>query len=215
MVSNSISSWQPVLPSQELRNAENIVAGFVQGAEIALWRSRDGVAQAWDNRCPHRGTRLTLGRILDGRLSCAYHGWEFKAGTGACAVIPAQAQAPVPPNVCVTTYRVIEAQGMVWMSSRQVKTQGPGLAEWAAGTFCRSLSIRASAALAAQALASRGFVETQRFVWQGRLAEQPVTIYFNEAKPDWIFLHLFAESGFEKVVAASRRLRASIEGGDA
>ncbi len=211
------SSWQPVLPSHELRAAENIVAGFLQGEEIALWRSQDGAAQAWENRCPHRGTRLTLGRILEGRLSCAYHGWAFEAGSGACAVIPAQPQAPAPHGVCVKTYRAAEARGMVWVSSRQVETPGPVPSERAQGRFCRSLSVRAGAPAATRALALQGFVETEPFVWQGRLADRDLTLYFTAARPDWILLHLFADAnddggGLNAILGDARRLRSRIEG---
>ena len=32
--------------------------------------------------------RLSLGRVCDGQLECAYHGWRF-AGDGRCVSIPA------------------------------------------------------------------------------------------------------------------------------
>ncbi len=213
------SSWHPVLPAQQLRAGENIVAGFLQGQELALWRSVDGVAQAWENRCPHRGTRLTLGRILDGRLSCAYHGWEFEAGTGQCAVIPAQPQAPVPRGVCVKTWQVAEAGGMVWVSTRPLEPSKPVAAEASSLGFARSLALRVDVALAVRRLQAQGFLQAGSFVWQGRLAERELTVYLTEAQADWVFLHLFAQAGIDEpglraIMAAARRLRTSIEEGE-
>ena len=208
-------SWQPVLPSQALRVADDIVAGFMHGEELALWRSVDGVAQAWENRCPHRGTRLTMGRILGERLSCAYHGWEFEAGTGSCSHIPAQPQQAAPQGVCVKTWRAAEVQGMVWVSSRAIDTAAPALAARAEQQFCRSLSVRLAGEALQQRLRAQGFAEQEPRVWHGELGGVPVTLYLNEAKADWTMLHLFARTADEAGVAAraSRRLRALIEEG--
>ena len=41
--------WHPVARSADLRPGANIVAGFAQGQELALWRSADGTVQAWEN----------------------------------------------------------------------------------------------------------------------------------------------------------------------
>jgi len=50
--------------------------------------------------CPHRLAPLTEGRICDsGNLMCSYHGWEFEAGTGACASIP-QAPESTSAKIC-------------------------------------------------------------------------------------------------------------------
>jgi len=208
-------SWQPVLPSQALRRGDDIVAGFINGEELALWRSVDGAAQAWENRCPHRGTRLTLGRILGGRLSCAYHGWEFEADTGSCSHIPAQPQQPAPQGVCVKTWRVAEAQGMVWVSSRSIDTAAPALGVRAEQQFCRSLSVRLAGEALQQRLRALGFVELEPCVWHGELGGVPTTLYLNGAKADWTMLHLFARTADQAVAAtkASRRLRDAIEEG--
>ncbi len=208
-------SWHPVLPSQALRPANEIVAGFLHGEELALWRSVDGVAQAWENRCPHRGTRLTLGRILDGKLSCAYHGWEFEADSAECSRIPAQPEAAVPRGVCVKTWRAAEVQGMVWVSSRAIETAAPVLAEREERQFCRSLSVRVAGEVARPRLLAQGFAEAEPGVWRGALAGVPVLIYLNEAKADWSMLHLFTcgPDDVAAVIKASRRLRETMEEG--
>src|SRR5258706_15323621 len=48
----------------------------IAGVPLVLFRS-GGRAAALIDRCPHRNVPLSLGRVLaDGRLECAYHGWQ-------------------------------------------------------------------------------------------------------------------------------------------
>ena len=55
----------------------------VGGTEIAVFVV-DGEAHAFANACPHEGNPLHEGDILGDTLTCAYHGWTFDLGTGAC-----------------------------------------------------------------------------------------------------------------------------------
>ena len=55
----------------------------VGGMEIAVFVV-DGEAHAFANACPHEGNPLREGEILGDTLTCAYHGWKFDLGTGAC-----------------------------------------------------------------------------------------------------------------------------------
>jgi nitrite reductase/ring-hydroxylating ferredoxin subunit len=55
----------------------------VGGTEIAVFVV-DGEAHAFANACPHEGNPLYEGDILGDTLTCAYHGWKFDLGTGAC-----------------------------------------------------------------------------------------------------------------------------------
>jgi len=208
------SAWQPVAPSHRLRRGHNIVAGFIKGEELALWRSLQGEVQAWENRCPHRGTRLTLGRILEGRLSCAYHGWEFEASDGRCAAIPAHPAGPVPRKLCVKTYAAAEAGGMVWASESGADTKPSGVTE--ARFFCRSLGLRASASEVAQALAGAGFEWAAPAVWQGRLARKAAVVYLNEANDRLAFAHAWLDeqpqpAELAAVMAALQGLRRTID----
>jgi phenylpropionate dioxygenase-like ring-hydroxylating dioxygenase large terminal subunit len=107
-------TWHPVVRSADLRAGENIVAAWADGRELAVWRSASGRAQVWDNRCPHRSARLTLGCIDGERLACAYHGWQWQAGGGECVLIPAHPSMD-PPRVGVEVHTVQEQSGMVWV----------------------------------------------------------------------------------------------------
>ena len=70
--------------------------------------------QAWPDRCPHRGARLSLGRVEAGHLECPYHGWQF-APSGLCIHVPALPSFTPPATHCVQAFEVREAHGLAWV----------------------------------------------------------------------------------------------------
>jgi phenylpropionate dioxygenase-like ring-hydroxylating dioxygenase large terminal subunit len=89
-------------------------AVIVDGREVVIWRGDDGVAHVWEDRCPHRGMRLSLGFVRGNALNCLYHGWQYGAGAN-CLRIPAHPDLTVPPTIRANAYASAEAGGMVWM----------------------------------------------------------------------------------------------------
>lgn len=85
------------------------------GIEFALWRGDDSTINAWENRCPHRGVRLTIGSIRGNELVCRYHGWRFATGSGACTHIPAHPAQTPPRAADASTYAATERYGLVWV----------------------------------------------------------------------------------------------------
>ncbi len=108
-----LDDWHPVAA------AGNLVAGaplqaHLLGQELVLWRDASGRAHAWKDRCPHRGTRLSIGHVSNDQLVCKYHGWRF--GTdGRCTLIPSQPGHAIPDRACVVTYACQENYGLVWV----------------------------------------------------------------------------------------------------
>jgi len=89
-----------------------------QGRPLVLFRTRNGTATALSDRCPHRNVPLSLGRVRDGELECAYHGWRFD-GTGQCTAVPGLldgARVSLKSR-CVEAWATREAQGYVWVYS--------------------------------------------------------------------------------------------------
>ncbi len=84
------------------------------GQDVVLWRDAAGVPRAAPDRCPHRGTRLSLGRVCEGQIECPYHGWRFD-GAGRCVLIPALPGFTPPVTHAVATHRVSEAHGLLWL----------------------------------------------------------------------------------------------------
>jgi phenylpropionate dioxygenase-like ring-hydroxylating dioxygenase large terminal subunit len=104
--------WHPVAASAAVGAAP--VAARLLERDLVLWRAPGAGVQAWVDRCPHRGTRLTLGRVVGERLECAYHGWQFAAG-GACAAVPALPGFAPGPAHAAQAFEASEAHGMVWV----------------------------------------------------------------------------------------------------
>ncbi|MFN8024746.1 MAG: aromatic ring-hydroxylating dioxygenase subunit alpha [Acidimicrobiales bacterium] len=77
----------------------------------------DGRLTALADRCPHRGSPLHLGCVVEGTVQCAYHGYRFDAD-GRCTLIPALGVgATVPPKAHTrAAASVVERYGLVWLS---------------------------------------------------------------------------------------------------
>jgi nitrite reductase/ring-hydroxylating ferredoxin subunit len=86
----------------------------IDGTEIAVWRDVAGRVHTWEDRCPHRGMKLSFGFVRGDHIACLYHGWQYDAA-GQCRYIPAHPDLEVPKSICVKTWPVAEAGGMVWV----------------------------------------------------------------------------------------------------
>jgi phenylpropionate dioxygenase-like ring-hydroxylating dioxygenase large terminal subunit len=107
-----IEDWHPVARVEDLAGGGPVAARLL-GEDLVLWRSSSGLF-AWRDLCVHRGTRLSLGRVVDGsRLECPYHGWTY-ATDGRCVLMPAHPDQTPPARACVTTYRARAKYGVVW-----------------------------------------------------------------------------------------------------
>lgn len=107
--------WHPVAASSDLP-FRHVYHAVLLGRELALWRADDGHVNAWENRCLHRGVRLSIG-INDGaELACQYHGWRYANRTAGCTYIPAHPADAPARTICNNTYPVRESDGLVWVS---------------------------------------------------------------------------------------------------
>lgn len=105
--------WHPVAIAKDLGN-DAPVKSNIMGEEIVIWRSHDGL-HAWKDQCPHRGSALSLGKVCNGRLRCAYHGWEFNVD-GKCELIPANPSGKIPDKAkAMAIYQTREYAGLIWV----------------------------------------------------------------------------------------------------
>jgi vanillate O-demethylase monooxygenase subunit len=117
--------WHPVAFSDQVRDGP--VPARLLDVDLVVYRAARGVVVARDI-CLHRGARLSLGRIRDSQLECAYHGWRY-GPDGACALIPSQPPGRrISPNVRLLTYQACERYGIIWACLSG--TPGAGLPEW-------------------------------------------------------------------------------------
>ncbi len=88
----------------------------VAGQRIVVLRlTADGPVLAFLDQCPHRLVPLSAGSVVDGRLRCSYHGWEF-GETGRCLELPSAGPGvPGPPRATLRAVPVREADDAVYL----------------------------------------------------------------------------------------------------
>jgi nitrite reductase/ring-hydroxylating ferredoxin subunit len=100
--------WYYVCPSRALRRGP--VGLDVGPTRLATFRDERGRAVTLHARCSHMSADLSGGSVVNGRLVCPLHAWEY-GGDGRCARIPAQQL--IPPFACQPAYPTIEVGGHV------------------------------------------------------------------------------------------------------
>jgi phenylpropionate dioxygenase-like ring-hydroxylating dioxygenase large terminal subunit len=118
--------WFPVARVQDV-GPDRPVAATLLDRRLVVYRTAGGVAVARD-RCPHRGARLSAGRMRGQTLECPYHGWRWD-GDGRCALVPSQPGAH--PAAELETVRSRERFGLVWASLQQPVADLPSIPETA------------------------------------------------------------------------------------
>ena len=83
---------------------------------IVTFRDASGRPVALLDRCSHRNAPLSVGRVIDGRVQCHYHGWEFD-GAGECKRVPGLCGQAEHPARRVPAFACRESQGWVWVYS--------------------------------------------------------------------------------------------------
>jgi phenylpropionate dioxygenase-like ring-hydroxylating dioxygenase large terminal subunit len=81
---------------------------------LVVWRDAAGDVHVLDDYCPHRGAPLSLGRVIEGRVSCPYHGFEIDAA-GCIAAVPATPDCALVGQQSVRVYPVREIAGAIYV----------------------------------------------------------------------------------------------------
>jgi ferredoxin-NADP reductase/nitrite reductase/ring-hydroxylating ferredoxin subunit len=105
--------WHPVAASDDLP-FRHVYQGELWGQELALWRADDGFVNVWENRCLHRGVRLSIGANLGSELRCQYHGWRYANRSAGCTYIPAHPADAPARTICHNKYPSRQRYGLVW-----------------------------------------------------------------------------------------------------
>ena len=94
--STRAQSWVDVGAAADLADGCGSTITVGSGERIALFR-HNGCISATSNVCAHQGGPLGEGRIVDGCITCPWHGWQYR---------PADGQSPPPFQEKIATFAV-------------------------------------------------------------------------------------------------------------
>lgn len=104
--------WTAATLARRLR-AGRPLSVEVGGERLVFFRDAGGVAGALIDRCPHRGVRLSLGKVSGGCLECPFHAWRF-ATDGTNVEVPLNPDAR-RDRLGATALPVRELGGLLWV----------------------------------------------------------------------------------------------------
>jgi nitrite reductase/ring-hydroxylating ferredoxin subunit/DMSO/TMAO reductase YedYZ heme-binding membrane subunit len=112
---DSIAPWIDGCAVDEIPNNRAKIVCLSGSERIAIFR-HDGKVSAVTNVCAHQRGPLGEGKIVDGCITCPWHGWEYR---------PHDGQSPPPFNERIATFQVRISNGRVLVNT---KTLPPGTA---------------------------------------------------------------------------------------
>jgi phenylpropionate dioxygenase-like ring-hydroxylating dioxygenase large terminal subunit len=123
--SGLLNLWYLVADAREIANEP---VGLTRlGRHIVVWRDERGEINVIEDRCPHRGARLSRGRVQGGRITCTYHGLQLN-GEGVITATPPTPDCPFVGDKAVRSYPCRELKGGVWVYfSENPDTQPPDM----------------------------------------------------------------------------------------
>ncbi len=89
---SGLEDWTPVAREDELREGQ-IRRVVAQGVSLALVRSA-GITHVLSDRCSHRGGPVSEGELVNGCISCPWHGSMFRLEDGTVQRGPATRPQP-------------------------------------------------------------------------------------------------------------------------
>ncbi len=107
------NDWHVVARSQDLKPG-TVMGTRLLDRDLVLWRGQTTQVLAWDDRCPHRSVRLSVGRVVNDGLVCSYHGMVYNP-EGRCVYVPSHPDYVPPKQACIQTYKVQERYGLVFV----------------------------------------------------------------------------------------------------
>ena len=119
MLNDLKKNWYPIASSLDVPK-RHVYHAQLLGREFAVWRADVGNVNVWENRCLHRGVRLSIGINEGTELRCQYHGWRYANRTAGCTYIPAHPADAPSRTICNNTYPVCEFLGMIWSGEEAI-----------------------------------------------------------------------------------------------
>jgi phenylpropionate dioxygenase-like ring-hydroxylating dioxygenase large terminal subunit len=105
--------WQPVALTDEMQGERPVKPVRVFGENLVLFKQSNSFGLI-ERHCAHRGADLAYGRLEDGGLRCAFHGWLFDP-QGRCLETPAEPEGSrLCEHVRQRAYPVVEKSGVLF-----------------------------------------------------------------------------------------------------
>jgi nitrite reductase (NADH) small subunit len=113
---DSGSQWLRVCALDDLPCA-SVQTIALADLNVAVFRLVDGRMFGVEDRCPHRGARLSAGLVYDGdKIACLDHGWGIRLTDGT---------VEAPEQGCVRTFPVKLEDGLVLVLVSTRARDGP------------------------------------------------------------------------------------------
>lgn len=123
-----LDTWYFAATSGEVsaeNKAGNLFHRKLLNHDVVIYRDKDGIAHALEDRCPHRFAPLHMGRIVDNKVQCGYHGLTFDH-RGQCVLNP-HGDGFIPPKARVAGFPLRELHGLIWIWLGEPEKADPGL----------------------------------------------------------------------------------------
>ena len=107
-----LNRWWPVAASWMITDEPRGLTRL--GEKIVVWRDKEGSVHCLEDRCPHRGARLSMGWNIGDRIACWYHGLEI-GGDGVVKNVPAMTDCPMIGQKMIRAYPCFEHMGGIFV----------------------------------------------------------------------------------------------------
>lgn len=109
MISNQ---WYVILESKEVNKKPIGIKRL--NKNLVLFRDKNNKINCLEDKCRHRGVKLSHGKVVNDCIECPFHGFQY-AKDGSCQKIPANGKDSRIPKVFNTVaYAVQERSGFIY-----------------------------------------------------------------------------------------------------
>lgn len=107
--------WYPALYGYEFE--KDGFQGLTIAGEPILLRREDGKLYAIEDRCAHRGVKISMKPhcFKKGTVTCWYHGFTYELKNGNLSTILAAPDDPLINNLAIKTYPIVERYGIIFV----------------------------------------------------------------------------------------------------
>lgn len=153
--------WYPVAMVENLDHG--VIGCRLLGERLAVFRANGHLA-ALNDLCIHRGTPLSMGRVEDGELVCAYHGWRYETDGKVVRIPQLESDRHIPTKARVRAYKVEERYGAVWVCLGEPRLPIPAFPESDDPTY-KVVFTGTSHWQSSAARMLENFMDTAHFAW--------------------------------------------------